>query len=195
MASRPEPLPLHNRAIDNLRYIRATMERAGSFTAVPGAGGIAMGLSAFAAAMMVTAYPNSFLSIWLWEAVLALLIGVVAIAHKARATNVSISSGPARKFALAFAPPLGVGAILTVAVQRSHVPEIAPGIWMCMYGIGIIAGGAHSVRVIPVMGFGFVVAGIAALFTPYSWSNAWLAAAFGGLHIVFGAIIARRYGG
>ena len=195
MASRPEPYPLHDHAIDNLRFIRATMERAGSFTAVPGAGGIAMGLSAFAAAMSAMAYPGSFLFIWVFEAVVALLIGVITMARKARATRVSIASGPARKFALAFAPPLGVGAVLTVAVQRANVPDIAPAIWMCMYGVGIIAGGAHSVRIVPLMGLGFIAAGVAALFTPYSWGNAWLAASFGGLHIVFGTIIARRYGG
>ena len=195
MASRPEPLPLHDHAIDNIRYIRATMERAGSFTAVPGSGGIAMGLSAFGAAMIAMAYPSFFLTIWVLEAVLALLIGTVAMAQKARAMHVSMASGPARKFALGFAPPLLVGAVLTLAVLRANVPDLAPGIWMCMYGAGIIAGGAFSVRIIPVMGIGFVGTGIAALFTPATWGNAWLAAGFGGLHIVFGAIIARRYGG
>jgi hypothetical protein len=195
MASRPEPLPLHDHAIDNIRYIRATMERAGSFTAVPGSGGIAMGLTAFGAAMMAMAYPDSFLAIWLCEAVLALLIGSLAMVQKARAMRVSMASGPARKFALGFAPPLVVGAVLTLALWRANVVDLAPGIWMCMYGSGIIAGGAFSVRIIPVMGIGFVCAGVAALFTPAAWGNAWLAAAFGGLHIVFGAIIARRYGG
>ena len=195
MASRPEPLPLHDHAIDNLRFIRATMERAASFTAVPGAGGIIMGLSAFAAAMVARMYPDSFLMIWLCEAVVALLIGILAMMRKARATRVSIASGPGQKFGLAFAPPLGVGAVLTLVVQRANVPDIAPGIWMCMYGVGIIAGGAHSVRIIPLMGLGFISAGVAALFTPAAWGNAWLAASFGGLHVIFGAIIARRYGG
>ncbi|HYI92542.1 MAG TPA: hypothetical protein VEX68_03285 [Bryobacteraceae bacterium] len=195
MASRPEPLPLHDHAIDNLRYIRATMERAGSFTAVPGSGGIVMGLSAFAAAMAAMTYSESFLAIWICEAVVALLIGTFAMAQKARAMKVSMASGPARKFALGFTPPLLVGVVLTLAALRANVPTLAPGIWMCMYGTGIIAGGAFSVSIIPVMGIGFVSFGVAALFTPASWGNAWLAAAFGGLHIVFGSIIARRYGG
>jgi hypothetical protein len=154
-----------------------------------------MGLTAFAAAMAAIAYPGLFLTIWLCEAVLALLIGLIAMAQKARAMQVSMASGPARKFALGFTPPLLVGAVLTLALSRANVSSLLPGVWMCMYGAGVIAGGAFSVRVIPVMGIGFVGAGIAALFTPAAWGNAWLAAAFGGLHIVFGAIIARRYGG
>lgn len=195
MASRPEPIPLHNHAIDNLRFIRATMERAGSFTAVPGTGGIAMGLSAFAAAMIAMAYPNFFLKIWLYEAVIALLIGVTAVVYKARGLRISLASGPTRKFILGFTPPLVAGAVLTLALVHANVPQLLPGVWLCMYGAAIIAGGAYSVRIVPVMGVGFFGAGMGALFTPVSWGNAWLAAAFGGLHVVFGAIIARRYGG
>jgi hypothetical protein len=195
MASRPQPIPLQDHALDNLRYIRATMERAGSFTAVPGTGGIAMGLSAFVAAMIAMAYPGSFLEIWLIEAVVALAIGLGSMIHKAHGLRIGLDSGPARKFVLAFAPPLMVGAVLTVAVVQAGVTSLLPGLWICMYGTAIVAGGALSVRVVPVMGVGFLCAGIAALFSPPSWGNAWLAGTFGGLHIIFGAIIARRYGG
>jgi hypothetical protein len=195
MASRPEPILLHDHAIDNLRFIRDTMERAGSFTAVPGSGGIAMGLSAFAAAMAVMAYPGSFLTIWLVEAMIALAIGMVSTIWKARGIRVLAGSGPARKFAWSFAPPLIVGVVLTVVLVRAAVPGLLPGVWLCVYGVAIIAGGAFSVRVIPIMGVGFLCAGIAAFCTPSAWGNAWLASAFGGLHVVFGAIIARRYGG
>jgi hypothetical protein len=195
MASRPQPIPLHDHAIDNLRFIRATMERAGSFTAVPGAGGIAMGLSAFAAAMAVMAHPQSFLPIWLIEAVVALAIGLIAMIHKARGLRIALDSGPARKFALVFTPPLAVGAFLTAAILQAGAGTLLPGLWLCMYGTAIIAGGAFSVRIVPVMGVGFLCAGIAALFSPPAWGNIWLAAAFGGLHIIFGAIIARRHGG
>jgi hypothetical protein len=40
-----------------------------------------------------------------------------------------------------------------------------------------------------------MVLGGVALLTPAAWADALLAAGFGGFHIVYGAIIARKYGG
>jgi hypothetical protein len=195
MASRPGPLPLQDHAIDNLRFIRATMERAGSFTAVPGTGGIFMGLTALFAAMAAGSFPEYFLGIWMAAAGVATIIGFAATVQKARATKVDLDSTPARKFALSFAPPIVVGAILTLALLRLNVTELLPGTWLCLYGTAVIAGGAFSVRIVPLMGIGFVCTGAAALFTPASWGNTWLAIGFGAGHVIFGTIIARRYGG
>jgi hypothetical protein len=171
------------------------MERAGAFTAVPGVGGICMGLSALTAAAIVSFHSDRFLSIWLAEAVIALFIGGAAIRSKARAMGTSLDSGPARKFALGFAPPLVVGAALTAKLNALGVPDLIPGVWLSLYGSAVIAGGAFSVRVVPVMGIAFLVAGVGAFFTPAAWGNSWLAVGFGVLHVVFGTMIARRYGG
>src|SRR5882757_8053328 len=193
-----EPVELHSQAMDNLRVIRDTMERAGSFTGVPGWGGVAMGVSALlAAAIAQVQYPNVerwFLT-WVLEAIVALAIGVFAIELKARSVHMSIFSPPGRKFALSFCPPLIVGALLTFVLHRSGVPNLIPGMWLCLYGTGIVSGGAFSVRIVPVMGVGFLTLGCAAFFSPPVWNDAYLAAGFGGLHILFGVIIARRYGG
>jgi hypothetical protein len=45
------------------------------------------------------------------------------------------------------------------------------------------------------MGALFMALGAAALASPASWGNAYLAAGFGGLQILFGALIWRRHGG
>lgn len=184
-------------AVENLRFIRETMERSGSFTAVPGWGGVTMGVTAlFAAAMAAQqSSAHAWLVVWVLEAAVALLIGGLAIFRKARTANQPILYGPSRKFALSLAPPLGAGALLTGVLFRAGLTGAIPGMWLLLYGAGVIAGGSFSVRIIPVMGFCFMVAGASALFSPPAWGNYYLATGFGGLHILFGTIIARRYGG
>lgn len=195
MAQAPASMSEH--ALDNIRYIRETMERASSFTAVPGWGGIVMGGTALIAAVIASyqTSANAWLAVWLIEGVLAIGVGVVAVRRKMRAAHLALQSGPARKFLFSFLPPLGVGAVLTAGLLRAGLISAIPGVWLLLYGTGVVTGGAFSVPVVPVMGFCFMAEGAFALFAPVSWSDPLLAAGFGGLHIVFGVIIARRYGG
>lgn len=194
--SMASPQPLADRALDNLRYIRATMERAGSFTAVPGWGMVVIGTSALAAAF-IAARQASFLDwlvVWLVEAMLALAIGGWTMVRKSRAANDPILTGPGRRFGLSFLPPVAVGALLTVALYLGGDRRLIPAVWLLLYGTGVVTGGAFSVPVVPVMGVGFLALGGVALFAA-GGANWLLAAGFGGLHIVFGLWIARRYGG
>jgi hypothetical protein len=184
-------------AADNLRFIRETMESAAAFTAVPGWGGVAMGITALAAAavaMRQTA-PSAWLTTWLVEAIFAVGIAGGAAAWKARKARVPLLTGPGRKFALSFLPPIAVGAILTVALYRAGAVAILPAMWLMLYGTAVVTGGAFSVRVVPVMGICFLGLGAAAILAPPSWGNSFMAAGFGALQIVFGLIIAKRYGG
>jgi hypothetical protein len=191
------PSPIETRAADNLRFIRATMERASSFTAVPGRGGVAMGVTALAAAglSLLARTPQEWFGVWLAEAFLAFAIGLAAMARKARRAETPLFSGPARRFFLTLSPPMAAGALLTLALERSGHTELLPGIWLLLYGTAVMTGGAYSVRVVPVMGALFMLLGAAALASPQAWGTAYLAAGFGGLQIVFGLMIARRHGG
>ena len=193
--SRSRPLPAG--AIDDLRFIRETMERSSSFTAVPGWGQVAMGAIAILAAWIASrqSTPAAWLKIWLAAAVAAVAIALPAIWMKAQRGGVPLTSGPGRKFATSFLPPMAVGALLTVALYRSGAQSLLPGTWLLLYGAGIITGGAFSVAIVPVMGGCFMFAGVLALLAPATWGNLLLASAFGGLHILFGMLIARRYGG
>jgi Flp pilus assembly protein TadB len=183
--------------MDNLRYIRETMERAASFTAVPGWGQIAIGISALAATY-VSAHQRTargWLGTWVAEAIISLLIAGWSMDRKARATGVPLFSGPGRKVAFSLSPPMVVGALLTVVLFQAGLTEKIPGMWLLLYGTGVVTGGMFSVGIVPVMGICFMVLGAVGLFTPAAWGNGLMAAGFGGLHIVFGTIIARRYGG
>ncbi|MGH7537408.1 MAG: hypothetical protein ACREMF_02125 [Gemmatimonadales bacterium] len=190
------PQPLADRALDNLRYIRATMERAGSFTAVPGWGQVGVGATALVAAIVAARQPSSlnWLVTWLVEAIVALALGGWTMVRKARVVNDSLLTGPGRRFGLSFLPPVAVGGLLTVALYLGGEGALLPAVWLLLYGTGVVTGGAFSVPVVPVMGLGFLLLGAVALFVP-SLGNWLLAAGFGGLHIVFGFWIARRYGG
>ncbi|MBA3892192.1 MAG: hypothetical protein H0X69_00645 [Gemmatimonadales bacterium] len=183
--------------MDDLSFIRRTMEHATAFTAVPGWGGVAMGVTALAAATLASrgATPAEWLATWLIASAAALLIGGWAMARKARHAGTTVFSYSGRRFVLGFLPPLAVGALLTAAVARAGLYQALPGTWLLLYGAGVVTGGAFSLRIVPIMGVCFVVLGVVALFGPPAWGNALMAAGFGGLHIVFGLLIARRYGG
>jgi hypothetical protein len=192
-----EPVALHDRAMADLRYIRETMERAGSFTAVPGWGGAAMGGVGLAAAFVASRQPSdgAWLVTWLAAAVVAIAVASWTMTRKARRAGLSLLEGPGRKFALSFLPPVTAGAVLTAALYAAGLVEPIPGVWLLLYGASVATAGTFSVRIIPLLGLCFMVLGTAALFTPPAWGDAWLAAGFGVLHILFGVVIARRHGG
>jgi hypothetical protein len=193
----PETVALHTRAMDNLRFIRETMERAGAFTAVPGWGGFAMGVSALAATVFAARQSSAgaWLATWLIEGIFAIALGAWTMKRKADSAQLPLLSAPGRRFLLSFAPPLLVGALLTLVLYQAGLTRVIPGTWLLLYGTGVVTGGAYSVRVVPIMGMCFMLVGAVALFCPFSWGTALLGVGFGGLHVVFGIIIARRYGG
>lgn len=193
----PIPIPIHQHAIENLQFIRDTMERAASFTAVPGWGGLAIGLTAFCAALLAMRQTDTekWLSIWLIEALLAVAVGLYSLHRKAVAGGSSVTAQPARKFALSFVPPLFAGAVLTGVLFPAGQARLLPGLWLLLYGTGVMTGGAFSVRIVPAMGACFAGLGVVCLFSPAAWGDWFLLAGFGVLHMLFGFFIARRYGG
>jgi hypothetical protein len=191
------PVSLQGHAIDNLQFIRDAMSRAGRFTAVPGWGGVAMGISALATAAGASRADGAahWTIWWLGDAVLAVAIAMAGISRKAKRLQTSLLDVPARRFALAYIPPLLAGAVLTIVFIENGLIARLPGCWLLLYGVAITAGGTLSVRVIPIMGVVFMALGAAAFAAPAAYGDTFMAAGFGGLHIVFGLIIARNYGG
>jgi len=182
---------------DDLRFIRDTMERSAAFTAVSGWGQVGVGATALAAAWIAAreGSPFGWLRVWLAEGILAVAIAMLSCAWKANRRGLPLFSGPARKVALGLAPPLIAGAFLTFLLFRLGLQTALPATWLLLYGAGIMTGGAFSVRIVPVMGMCFLLLGGLAVLGPAAWGNWFMVAGFGGLHIVFGMLIARRHGG
>src|SRR2546430_11281471 len=142
-----EPPALHDRAMDNLQYIRETMERATAFTGIPGWGQVAIGVTALASSF-IAAQQKSFanwLAIWCAEAVVALLIAGWSMDRKARAAKMPLLSGPGRKVAFSLSPPLFAGGLMTVVLFRAGLTNAIPGLWLLLYGTGVVTGGMFSV--------------------------------------------------
>ena len=191
-----DPTALGDRALENLSFIRNTMERATSFTGVPGWGGVVMGCTALVATAVAarTTAPQDWLRVWLVEGVVAFLIGAWSLGRKSRRLQGTAFTRPARQFFLSFAPPVLAGALLTAVLWQAGQARLLPGTWLLLYGTGVVTGGAFSVRAVPLMGVVLIVIGVVALSWP-AWGTAGLAVGFGGVQIAFGLYIARRHGG
>ena len=199
----------------HLRFIRETMARTGTFTAVPGWGGLAMGVTAVGAAYVAHQQTtvSAWLSVWTGEALVGLTVGAWTTFEKARRHGAPLLSGQGRKFLLGLLPALLAGVALTLAVYGYEVGgtkeyfarqgaadataslSLLPGMWLMLYGAGVASAGMFSVRFVPLMGSLFMTLGAVAILAPAAWGDAFMAAGFGGLHIVFGLLIARRHGG
>jgi len=205
-----EPPALHDRAIQDLSFIRRTIEGASSFTDVPGWGTVVVGLTALGAAALAARQPTAprWIGVWLAEAVVGVLLGGGAMWRKMRRNRAHsdaapMLSVPARKFLLGFWPAILAGAVLTFAlvdprailVAGSEVPPSLPGLWLLLYGVGVLTAGAFSVRAVPLMGLAFMACGTAALLVPGVDRDMALALGFGVFHVGFGIWIARRHGG
>jgi len=195
--SQPEPPALHDRAMDNLRYIRETMELATAFTGISGWGEIAIGVTALVAtaiAALQTTF-NAWLAVWIAEGLISLLIAGWSMDRKTRAIKMPLGSGPGRKAVFSLTPPMIAGGLLTIVLVQAGMINAIPGVWLLLYGTGVITGGMYSVKVVPIMGICLMALGALALFSPPAFGNWFMAVGFGGLHVVFGAIIVRKYGG
>jgi len=192
-----DPPALHERAMDNLHYIRKTMERSTAFTGISGWGEVAIGSSALLASWVAAKQANfkHWVAVWVAEGLISLLIAGWSMDRKARAAKMPLMSGPGRKAVFSLSPPIIAGALVALALGRARLTDAIPGVWLLLYGTGVVTGGMFSVPAVPIMGLCFMVLGAVALFASAEYANWFMAAGFGGLHVVFGFIIARRYGG
>lgn len=184
-------------AEDHLAFIRRTMERSATFTAVPGLGGVGMGAIGVVAAILARSQPSAerWLVVWLLAAVVALALGVTMMWRKAARSGAPLGGAVGRRFAVGMSAPLVAGAAITCALWRAGDYALMPATWLLLYGAGVVTGGMFSAPVVRTTGVCFMAVGLAAIVAPQEWGTAWLAVGFGGLHIGFGIHITRHHGG
>jgi hypothetical protein len=192
-----QPRSISNRAAEDLTYIRYAIERSAAFTAVPGAGGVFTGLIGLIAAVVGARQQSGerWLTTWLVAAFIGLIVELTSMTWKARRAGIALTGKNARRFALGTAAPLVAGGAITYALWVMGDFSVMAPAWLLLYGVGVLTGGMFSVPAVRALGACFMAAGIAASLTLPDWSNVWLGIGFGGLHVGFGAYIARYHGG
>ena len=199
------PIYLHNEAANNLRYIRSAMQKAEQISTVSGLGGMLMGAVALAGAIIASVGVDLRAQLWAWTltALPAVAIGACLSVVKALRYDRDLLNDPARRFIWCLTPNLAIGALLTAILWDSEHVVLLPGVWLLLYGAGVLAAGTYAVRPVLYMGACFLVLGtVVALLPgwstqalPRQWANASLAAGFGGLHITFGWQVYKHHGG
>lgn len=197
MREHAEPSLIQKRAVDDLRFIRDTMASASGYTTLSGPGLVLIGIGALLTGAVALQAPPGFarLQLWLLDALISVAIGCATVVIKARRSQQPLFAGPVRKFSIGFAPAILAGAALTLVLMRYQVWTLLPGLWLLMYGTALLSAGTTSVAVIPTLGGGFFGLGLIALLAPAAWGTALMMTGFGALHVGFGVLIARRYGG
>ncbi len=186
-----------SQAAYNLTFIRSAMERSSTFTAVPGVGGVVTGVIGLIAAVVGArqATGDAWLASWLIAAAVAVVVELLAMTRKAHRAGMTLTGPNARRFAMGLAAPLIAGAAITYQLWTVRMFTVMAPTWLLLYGAGVITGGMFSVPVIRALGGCFLLVGLAAILSPPAWNDLWLGIGFGGLHIGFGAYIARHHGG
>lgn len=183
---------LDSHAAATLRYIRASMDAAGTL-AVPGSAGVAMGTIGLFAAALASTPPlrPHWLTVWLTAAVTASGVGGIIMLRQSSRQGSTLLGAPARKLVLCLAPGLFAGAVMTVVEYRSGALHAIPGTWLLMYGCALISTSASTTRIVGVLGALFVLLALLAFTLPESLQTPVLAIGFGALHVVFGLLIGR----
>ena len=190
------PSSLERRARDNFRFVDQVVQRAVAFTAVPGRGGVGMGVIALVATPLaaVQGPGRGWLIVWLLAALPAMAVGVVSIGNQMQKTDRALFARPTVRFAQAFLPSLLVGAALTALCASRSLWDLLPGVWLLTYGAGVRAAGTTSVKLVSALGGCLMALGLTALWFPAA-GDVWMAAGFGGCQIIFGVLISRSRNG
>jgi hypothetical protein len=183
---------LDSHALATLRYIRSTINTAGSVP-VPGSAGLATGMIGLLAWILSSGalLRSYWLPVWIAAALIAAPTGGALVARQSARHGFTLLGTPVRNVLLCLLPCLFAGGVLTVVDLQLGNRHAIAGTWLLLYGCGLVSISAVTCRTIGYLGGCFTLLGCAAFFVPAEYHMGLLGAGFGGLHMLYG-LLARR---
>lgn len=179
------------KALQNLAFVRETMENAGAFTTVPGWGMVAIGFSAMVTSFITIFISNPviWMSIWILEAIIAIAIGLTSISLKNNKLGLTILHGIGLRFMINLCIPILAAVPLSFVLWKHNLTFHMPDVWLLLYGTSIITAGSYSLRLVLFMGCSFFALGCIGMLFPVIPKDALMFFGFGVFHCLFGMLI------
>ena len=180
-------------AFESLETIRTILERSTLFTHIAPGGLFFGGAISLAASVVGWVFqwhpvtsPFGFLALWFLAFLLALAAGLGISARRAHQQGEEFWSRKLQFVLSGFLPSFVAAAILTpIFVSIGH-PEFCPGLWLVLYGLGILAVGVVLDWEFRAAAWCFLIAGTITLYWLRQNPHLALGTTFGGLHLTLG---------
>lgn len=180
----------HDDAVESIEAIRTVLERTTRYTHISWLGILGAGSAAGLAVLLGTQWdilpgksPGGFLLLWTGALAAALIFGLWTIRRRARSFSEPLWSRKLQIVSAGLLPALVLGFVVTaLLIDVGHL-ELAPGLWMGLYGVGILAVGHVLDGEFQVTAWGFLLASAFSLFFLRQSPHAAMLLSFGGIHL------------
>ncbi len=183
----------YHEAVDQLRVVNEIFVRSRLYRNLPGASGITAGLLALFGGTLfgwtygsAADFPLAFIATWTLVWVLALMSHLFFSIRNANRRMEPVLSEVALLLAQTILPALAVAAILAVAMVRLGQVELLAGLWILVYGMGVLSCRPYVDPWIGWFGWSFLIIGSIHLVWLPGHSNGFMTLSFGLLHLGYG---------
>lgn len=176
-------------AEQTLSVIRTLMERSTRYTNLSGHAGIAAGILALGGSALRLWGNTPFLPTWIGVLIAASGAIVFFTARMARQNGEPFWTRQTRTVVTALLPAFIAALVITMALARVGQVALLPGTWMLLWGVGALAMGFFTPRVISLLGGAFMAAGFVTLFLNPVSDALSMGLTFGAIHLLFGTVL------
>lgn len=180
----------HDDAVESIQAIRTVLERTTRYTHISWLGILGAGSAAGLASFLGTSLdilpgksPGGFLLLWTAALAAALIFGLWTIRRRARSFREPLWSRKLQIVSVGFLPSLVLGFVVTALLTDVGRLELAPGLWMAIYGVGILAVAHVLDGEFQITAWGFLLSSAVSLFFLREFPHAAMFLTFGGIHL------------